>query len=48
MRPGAHFRENIFFKVAWASEFLFAVLEREWASTLSAAAHRQRSPGARP
>ena len=31
MRPEAHFHENVFFKGAWGSEFLFAVLEREWA-----------------
>ncbi len=32
MRREAHFVENIFFKGAWGSEFLFALLEREWAS----------------
>jgi RimJ/RimL family protein N-acetyltransferase len=48
MRREAHFRESSFFKGTWASGFLFAVLEREWVSTLSAAAHRQRSPAARP
>ena len=30
MRREAHFQENIFFKGAWGSECLFAVLEREW------------------
>lgn len=32
MRQEAHFHENIFFKGAWGSELLFAVLEREWAA----------------
>ena len=32
MRREAHFHENIFFKGAWGSELLFAVLEREWAT----------------
>ena len=32
LRREAHFRENIFFKGAWGSELLFAVLEREWAA----------------
>ena len=31
MRREAHFHENVFFKGAWGSEFLFAMLEREWA-----------------
>ena len=31
LRREAHFHENVFFKGAWGSEFLFAVLEREWA-----------------
>ncbi len=31
-RREAHFHENIFFKGAWGSEFLFAILEREWAA----------------
>ena len=31
-RREAHFVENIFFKGSWGSEFLFAVLEREWAA----------------
>jgi RimJ/RimL family protein N-acetyltransferase len=30
MRREAHFLENVFFKGAWGSEFLFAMLEREW------------------
>jgi RimJ/RimL family protein N-acetyltransferase len=30
MRQEAHFHENVFFKGAWGSEFLFAMLEREW------------------
>jgi RimJ/RimL family protein N-acetyltransferase len=33
MRREAHFHENVFFKGAWGSEFLFAVLEREWPRT---------------
>ena len=35
MRREAHFLENVFFKGAWGSEFLFAVLEREWAGPTS-------------
>src|SRR5215218_3880855 len=31
MRREAHFHENVFFKGAWGSELLFAVLDREWA-----------------
>jgi RimJ/RimL family protein N-acetyltransferase len=30
MRREGHFHENVFFKGAWGSEFLFAMLEREW------------------
>ena len=30
MRREAHFHENVFFKGAWGSEFLFAMLAREW------------------
>jgi len=29
-RQEAHFRDNVFFKGAWGSELLFAVLETEW------------------
>ncbi len=29
-RREAHFLENVFFKGAWGSELLFAILEREW------------------
>jgi RimJ/RimL family protein N-acetyltransferase len=32
MRREAHFVENVFFKGAWGSEYLFAILEREWAA----------------
>lgn len=32
MRREAHFHENAFFKGAWGSEFLFAMLEHEWKS----------------
>jgi len=32
MRREAHFRENVFFKGAWGSEFLFAMLDQEWAA----------------
>jgi len=32
MRREAHFIDNIFFKGAWGSEFLYAILEEEWAS----------------
>lgn len=35
MRREAHFVENVFFKGAWGSEFLFAVLQKEWASRAS-------------
>lgn len=31
MRREGHFVENIYFKGSWGSEFLFAVLDREWA-----------------
>ena len=31
-RREAHFHENVFFKGAWGSELLFAILEREWAA----------------
>ena len=31
MRQEAHFHENVYFKGAWGSEFLFAMLEQEWA-----------------
>lgn len=30
MRREAHFLENVFFKGAWGSEFLFAILDHEW------------------
>jgi RimJ/RimL family protein N-acetyltransferase len=30
MRREAHFHENVYFKGAWGSEFLFAMLDREW------------------
>jgi RimJ/RimL family protein N-acetyltransferase len=29
-RREGHFHENVFFKGAWGSEYLFAILEREW------------------
>ncbi|MCA1617711.1 MAG: GNAT family N-acetyltransferase [Acidobacteria bacterium] len=32
MRREAHFVENIWFKGAWGSEYLYAILRREWAS----------------
>jgi RimJ/RimL family protein N-acetyltransferase len=32
MRREGHFHENVFFKGAWGSEFLFAILQREWAA----------------
>jgi RimJ/RimL family protein N-acetyltransferase len=32
LRREGHFIENIFFKGAWGSEFLFAVLDREWSA----------------
>ena len=30
MRREGHFHENVFFKGAWGSEFIFAMLEHEW------------------
>lgn len=30
LRKEAHFRDNVFFKGAWGSEFLFAMLASEW------------------
>jgi RimJ/RimL family protein N-acetyltransferase len=32
LRREGHFIDNVFFKGAWGSELLFAVLEREWAA----------------
>lgn len=32
LRREGHFHENVFFKGAWGSEFLYAILEREWAN----------------
>jgi RimJ/RimL family protein N-acetyltransferase len=32
MRREAYFHENVFFKGAWGSEFVFAMLDREWAA----------------
>ena len=32
MRREAHFVENVWFKGAWGSEYLYAMLRREWAS----------------
>jgi RimJ/RimL family protein N-acetyltransferase len=32
MRREGHLVENVFFKGAWGSEFLFAILESEWAA----------------
>ena len=37
-RREAHFVENVWFKGAWGSEYLFAVLEREWAALSGGAA----------
>lgn len=47
LRREAHFHENIFFKGTWGSEFLFAVLDREWKARPPTAVHRHGSPGAR-
>jgi RimJ/RimL family protein N-acetyltransferase len=33
MRREGHFIDNVFFKGAWGSEFLFALLDNEWSST---------------
>lgn len=30
MRQEAHFKENVFFKGSWGSEFVFAILTSEW------------------
>lgn len=32
LRREGHFVENVFFKGSWGSEFLFAILEREWSA----------------
>ena len=32
MRREAHFRENVFFKGSWGSEFVFAILASEWSA----------------
>lgn len=32
MRREAHFREKEFFKGAWAEDYIYAILEREWAA----------------
>lgn len=37
MRQEAHFRENVFFKGAWGSELVFAILGSEWPATSVAA-----------
>ena len=34
MRREAHFVENIWFKGAWGSEYLYAILRREWESKI--------------
>lgn len=36
MRREGHLLENIWFKGAWGSEFLYAILEREWRSAAGA------------
>ncbi|HEX8283383.1 MAG TPA: GNAT family protein [Pyrinomonadaceae bacterium] len=36
MRREAHFVENIWFKGAWGSEYLYAILRREWESRRAA------------
>ncbi len=45
MRQEAHFIDNIFFKGAWGSEFLYAVLEEERASRESGAYKTFPAPG---
>jgi RimJ/RimL family protein N-acetyltransferase len=35
-RKEAHFRDNVWFKGAWGSEFLFAMLASEWATNVEA------------
>jgi RimJ/RimL family protein N-acetyltransferase len=40
MRREAHFQENVFFKGAWGSEFVFAMLDREWAQRSSPTTHQ--------
>ena len=44
MRREAHFVENVFFKGAWGSEFLFAILHREWAATISTSDSNDKEP----
>lgn len=39
MRREAHFHENVFFKGAWGSEFLYAMLDHEWSDITRA--HRR-------
>ena len=34
-RREAHFHENVFFKGAWGSELVFAMLDREWSTSSS-------------
>jgi ribosomal-protein-alanine N-acetyltransferase len=40
MRREAHYRQNVFFKGSWGSEYAYAMLQAEW--------HEQRRGGLRP
>ena len=43
MRREAYFHENVFFKGAWGSEFVFASLHREWAESCEEPRHSTES-----
>lgn len=47
MRREAYLHDNVFFKGAWGSEFVFAILSREWPTSpdMTAPPHRTRSIG---
>jgi len=44
MRREGCFQENVWFKGAWGSEYLYALLQREWAGRPSAANHLRDLP----
>jgi RimJ/RimL family protein N-acetyltransferase len=45
MRREGHFVENIYFRGAWGSEFLVAILEREWAARRCGCDELRDAPG---
>ncbi|HEX8687835.1 MAG TPA: GNAT family protein, partial [Pyrinomonadaceae bacterium] len=47
MRREAHFVENVWFKGAWGSEYLYAMLRREWESRGAPSEAARRGPGGR-